>query len=123
MTFKKKLAFLLFAGLLSLFLIDVLSAYVLFFYQKAFIVKNIWGPRNWHTVVYSEGPTPMFSIVKTVIEKIEGKLQARREGARPHDSHSTPFKVLFMKDAELGWAAAPGSYEFLMGRPQDTFQD
>jgi hypothetical protein len=119
----KKIAWLSVAVLLSLLTLDVLSAYVLFFYEKAFVTKNIWGPVNGSRVVSSDGITPTFSMINTVVERISTKIKAHGEtDLEPERRPGSPYKILFTKNAELGWGTAPGNYEFFFARPQDKFE-
>jgi hypothetical protein len=124
MKLTKKIVLLSSGVLLSFVILDVLSAYVLFYYQKGFVVKNIWGPTHASSIIYAEGSTPTFSIIKTVIERIDAKARFLKEGGlQPQQGRITPYKVLFMRDAELGWSAAPGSYEFFFNRPEGKYEE
>jgi len=118
----KKIAFLSLGLVVSLVIADILSAYGLFFYQNAFVVRKIWEPGHERSIVYSEGITPAVSVINTVVERIKAKLKARKE-ANVQPPEAPPYKVLFTRNAEFGWVATPGSYEFVFSHPPDTLQE
>lgn len=98
------------AAIVVIVTLDVTSAYLLFFYQRVFEVRNIWAPEHSRLVAYGDGWTPGLAVVDTVFQRLRPETPLQREVARS-EMWDDP-SVMQKRHEVLGWAAVPGSYTF-----------
>lgn len=104
--------------ILTALAIELASAFFLFYFQKNVAVSNIWAPGDRRYLAYADGPSPVISVVNTLIARLRpppDPVAKVGQGAHP--------KVFWGYDASRGWNAREGVHKIVFSRPRDQFRD
>jgi hypothetical protein len=115
---RRRILFGAIVAVLLAVIIDLSSAYFLFFYQKTFAVTNIWAPGNQEYLAYAQAPTPALAVGRTLVARI-----ARRADAPQPPPEGASAKVFWNYDPALGWNAAAGVHRLVFSHDGARFPE